>query len=279
MLKLDLLEINDVINNEKIQLFNRSIKAKISDYALLTGIDIPDMYSRTLDTRYLEGKYWIKTSICDKEGSVINNNGRISWDFNHKNNIGLRLKMSYQDAKDYIENEEVIDDRFSKVRLGKLPRRCLSFEEVYRLEKLLSSFNLQLTGNSYTVNDLPIIEKGFKERKQIEYTDTLKKYVKIEANTKNKGIILPNGLELIDGNYYWVEVEPITWIVDKEKDLMVTEEIILSGIPYDFEFSYSNSYKDTFINHFLNNILNKEIFRDISKKELNKPKVYIKTKN
>lgn len=279
MLKLDLLEINDVINNEKIQLFNRSTKAKISDYALLTGIDIPDMYSRTLDTRYLEGKYWIKTSICDKEGSVINNNGRISWDFNHKNNIGLRLKMSYQDAKDYIENEEVIDDRFSKVRLGKLPRRCLSFEEVYRLEKLLSSFNLQLTGNSYTVNDLPIIEKGFKERKQIEYTDTLKKYVKIEANTKNKGIILPNGLELIDGNYYWVEVEPITWIVDKEKDLMVTEEIILSGIPYDFEFSYSNSYKDTFINHFLNNILNKEIFRDIRKKELNKPKVYIKTKN
>lgn len=279
MLKLDLLEINDVINNEKIQLFNRSAKAKISDYALLTGIDIPDMYSRTLDTRYLEGKYWIKTSICDKEGSVINNNGRISWDFNHKNNIGLRLKMSYQDAKDYIENEEVIDDRFSKVRLGKLPRRCLSFEEVYRLEKLLSSFNLQLTGNSYTVNDLPIIEKGFKERKQIEYTDTLKKYVKIEANTKNKGIILPNGLELIDGNYYWVEVEPITWIVDKEKDLMVTEEIILSGIPYDFEFSYSNSYKDTFINNYLNNILNKEIFRDISKKELNKPKVYIKTKN
>lgn len=79
--------------------------------------------------------------------------------------------------------------------------------------------------------------------------------------------------ELYD--YVWVEVEPVKWLVDEKAKMLVTEKIILGGVPYKSGLKVDmtqEGYRNTIARRFINNFIEKELFscelEKINQKEL-----------
>ena len=87
-----------------------------------------------------------------------------------------------------------------------------------------------------------------------------KKYVRIEANFYHKeGTTLSNGKTYKNGDYVWVEVQPIRWLVSLKEDKAITRDIILAGIPYNKDNNYSGKLEDSTLYQYINNIFAREI--------------------
>ena len=61
-----------------------------------------------------------------------------------------------------------------------------------------------------------------------EYGSEGKKYVRVITNSDYEGgkFKLSTGCKCRDGDAVWVEVSPITWLVDEEEDIAVSEKIL-----------------------------------------------------
>jgi hypothetical protein len=68
---------------------------------------------------------------------------------------------------------------------------------------------------------------------------------------------MEDGLEFIPS--YWIEVEPITWLIDRDNDLAISEKILLSGIMFDNRNLELDQYKkypsilELYLNHYFKN--------------------------
>lgn len=146
---------------------------------------------------------------------------------------------------------------------GEYPQQAVSKQLQKELEKLYKRKKLNQTGRHFTTDSRKYNEydKGFEKLEHIEYEYKGKKYVRVKANTFYDGakVTLSNGEECQDGDYIWIEVQPIKWIIDEKKNIAFTKKLLFSGIQYDKKEDYKETFDDTNIDHFLNECFIKEI--------------------
>ena len=99
----------------------------------------------------------------------------------------------------------------------------------------------------------------FRTRSHAEYKWNGKKYIRIVPDFGNFNIALSDGRIAKTGQAYWVEVEPITWLVDEIKGIALAKKILFSGVPFDNTSNYTGDFENTLIYKFMNTHFSKDI--------------------
>ena len=122
------------------------------------------------------------------------------------------------------------------------------------------------TGRSYTFSSSPCddFDTLFKPITYDEYEYHGKKYIRVRAIAEYPDYesILSNGLACKDGDYFWVQVSPVKWLIDDKTGLLISKKGLVAGIgfgdvkyydgmSYDFDKSELKKYLDTHMMHDL----------------------------
>ncbi len=220
----------------KLEIFNKiTSKAAISDFAILLGANVSEAYHSYQGNNLYNrtGSYWLIGIEINKEVRVIHESGFSDLTSSENNKVGVRPIFKYNSkTKLAYSSDEVKEFNF-----GEYPQVIASDDVARQLEDIYKSKDLGKvsktlfkTGRSYTISDSERLE---------EYEYEGKHYVRVIS--KND-CLLSNGKKAMKGKAYWIEVKPISWIIDG--DLAICKNIIASGMNYHYA-------KDKFINKYL----------------------------
>ena len=137
-----------------------------------------------------------------------------------------------------------------------------------RMQSILESeYNrgMNKTGRSYTFDSVKYnyYDTGFKPVTYEEYEYQGKKYIRIRANSDFDGtpFELSNGVKYRDGDYVWVEVSPVKWLIDDRTGTLVSKMGLVSGIRF---LSERTNYKGDFSRTEMKEYLDKYMLHDLT---------------
>ena len=169
--------------------------------------------------------------------------------------IGTRPAINFSLIKAHATKTS--DCGVDRYQFGEYPQTVVDKKTQDKLEDLFVSNNLQKTDKYFTIS--PSLDDGKLSLYSLcEYELDGKKYVRVPYMERDKMRWMSH--EMI--KYlpsYWVEVEPITWLVDKELDIALSEKVLFSGIPFN-DIKVHESEYGTYITPVLEQYLNR-IFR------------------
>lgn len=89
--------------------------------------------------------------------------------------------------------------------------------------------------------------------------------MRVKANSSYDGseFTLSNGERYKDGDYVWVEVQPIKWLIDEENDIALSERILFAGVQFNHKRNYH--FGTTNIKEFMDRYFSKDIIPSFSK--------------
>ena len=241
-----------------------------TDFAVVTGLKTDEPSSWLSDSIY-DDKVWC---LLDKK-MVFEHIDKVDTNYIEKRlsnrYVGIRPVIKYSSVKDEVTDETYIDDEISAVNFGEYPRISLPKELEDKLENLYSNGELLKTEKTYTTDGEdynPRNLKKFVPTMSEEYVYEDEKYVRIKANSFKEKFSLSNGHEYKSGDYVWLKVAPVEWYVCKANDMMISKEMLLSGIYFSDKKEYNGIFRNTWLNKYLNTYFAKDIVP--SKKVLEK---------
>lgn len=256
-----------IFGTDKLNIFKKyGEQSTITDYAiLLGGYAISNDYindEKNLKSR--TGWWWTSTLIGTKLVCVVTGSGGSSWSDVTNFSVGARPAIPYSSISFFCSNVVRGVDGVEKVDFGEYPQTVLSedisklFEQAYVQKTLkqvdcVHSFNLACSEDSSI--DVPVICHDM-------YELNGKKAIRFVADWRNNGaeVKLSDGRRIIPGKEYWIAVEPITWLVDEEKDVALVEKLVFSGVPFHQVRNYKDDFEQTIIKRFMDQFFSKEIF-------------------
>ena len=152
-----------------------------------------------------------------------------------------------------------------EIEYGEYPQNAPSATMQKKLEKEYKK-GMNKTGRSYTFSSSPCddFHTLFKPITYDEYEYHGKKYIRVRAIAEYPDYesILSNGLACKDGDYFWVQVSPVKWLIDDKTGLLISKKGLVAGIgfgdvkyydgmSYDFDKSELKKYLDTHMMHDL----------------------------
>ena len=262
----------DEVCDIPLEIFKKyGTNAAVTDFTLLLGIEVSSDHtsdslyykdSKFTDTRAAD--YWTKTKEGDKIIAIS------SYSFGYYSSkkvnnlfLGIRPVLNYSDIKDNVTDTLISDKKVLEVEYGEYPQTVCEEKVNAELEKLFREGNLVKTGKRYTINSSNI-SNFFQTISEYSYKG--RKYIRFVADRNDIRTRLSNKKYIEYGKPYWIEVEPITWMIDE--DIAVSKRLLITGILFDI--NYSGVFEDTQMFDYLNNYFVKEIKAEKKKKERNR---------
>lgn len=236
-----------------------NIRTEITDLAVLTGgtnkIMLYDKENGNVKT--VDNNQNIKTTSVYDRSCVIC--PRLHWDI-------LYNKL--------INNSQIDKHGIRYVEYGEYPQTAASFELQKVLEESYEKGELTTTKDSYTFSSTKSNSKESNldliTYNAYQYQD--KKYVRVKANRFNeKKFKLSNGIEYSNGDYVWVEVQPVKWIMDDYSETMFPLKGLVSGVNCADVKEYYNTEVKYYMDHYMTKDLfqsNSLTFEDFSKDKI-----------
>jgi len=253
----------------------RGTIAPITDFSILLGGEVSDYYhysnSKSLEDRsghyWISGHYWTSSNDKDKDLNLV----PVAYDGNgyyinlDRRYGGARPALPYSSICNISSNGVRGRHGILEVEYGEYPQKIASKILQDELERAynwnLSS--IRKTGKTYAT-DL----RRYNEYNEIFIAQIIeeylfndgKKYVRVKANScyGRGGFTLSNGERYKNGDYVWVEVQPIKYLIDEENDIALAERILFVGVQFNFESNYKD-FKATDIKKFMDKYFSKEI--------------------
>ncbi len=287
---VDILTEDQIFGDDtnRLDIFKqRGARARITGFAILLG-GVASEIDHVNNSKALKdraGQYWTKKadgSICVK---VVNYSGYFNSTNINRRHIGCRPVLSYSAISSISSNQVIAHDNILEVEYGEYPQQPVDKNMQEVLEMELCKETLKKTGKTYTTDSRNYEEEGadFEPQSHIEYEYQGKKYVRVKANASydEKNFILSNGVRYQNGDYIWVEVEPIKWLVDSKNNIAIAENILFAGVQFNQEINYIGNFSQTNLYWFLNTYFIKDIQNENirtamlkQKEELNKKNLY-----
>lgn len=152
------------------------------------------------------------------------------------------------------------------VEYGEYPQTIADEEVTRELEEAFSKGQLQKTGKTYTFDaeELNADNKPFRAKKHIEYQHKGKRYISVVGRGYDEDSVLSNGVQVKVGEEYWVEVQPIEWLID-QSNVWVARQALVAGVQFDNKQGYDGNFANTAMNQYLKNHFAKEMMvgRDV----------------
>ena len=256
-------------------------QAAITDLCILTGCYLNTYrYKYIAEDTSLAGRtswFWTRTN-----DNIYNCNDvvMVSWQGNRHEDQGNERNNAIRPV--FCSSHEIFSQISSKrvkgyngteeVEYGEYPQNAADS----RMQNILESeYNrgMNKTGRSYTFDSVKYddYDTGFKPVTYEEYEYQGKKYIRIKANSDFDGrkLKLSNGVEYRDGDYVWVEVSPVKWLIDDKTKTLISKKGLVSGIRFLDRFldrvaPYKGDFNKTEMYMFLNKYMVKDLFQNSS---------------
>ena len=243
----------------------------ITDLVILTGGYCEDSCSYMApDDNSLKGRTgWVYTRSSDGNGDVcgVDSDGsRYShYRYGRKGAVRPALLSSFifsqispNRVRGYNGTEEV--------EYGEYPQYAPDSDVQRRLENEYKNGNLQQTGRNYTFDktEYDDYDQYFQPVTYEEYDYNGKRYIRIRANSDSghgSKFKLSNGEYYQDGDFVWIEVSPVKWLIDDKTQTLVSKRGLLSGIRFHTK---DRSYNGDFSTTDMKEYLDKHMLRDLT---------------
>ena len=248
-------------------------KVALTDLAVLLGGYVTDGDDRTFEND-LTGTSW---SASSDYTSVIfvNDFGDNDWDFPYNRGHSVRPAVSSSEASKVTPSgERVIESGIRVAEYGEYPQTVVDKKTSEKLEELLESNSLHPTGKNYTFDAVDIYDDdtAFKAASYPEYELDGKKYIRVPGRPDGDGRKLSTGERVEEEKNYWVEVQPIEWLMDKS-GWMVSKKCLFAGIQFGTKKKYNGNFSKTFMKKYLDTYFAKEMEPSELESEKNRKKV------
>lgn len=309
--KLSLLKLEQVDGNNKLKIFNNRVRAAaITDFAVIlgghisgeghahdSGIFAENVPCYTVDgsskLNKRTGMYWLEGNVEYKQNfssyiPYVSDNSKMSVigcnvDDRTK---GIRLSLENIKINELRNNTKGANENII-IEYGFYPRNIVSETIKNKLNHLYEHNHLKESGNIYTSDSINYnnTTTDFTPIEHKEYELEGKRYIRVKINVyfESNYFKLSDGKIYRNGDIVWLEVEPIKWLIDEENKVMITEEIIVSGLQFENTFKHIKEklinrdksdienikFEDTNIKKFIDKYLSKELFQ-IKEKNIEK---------
>ena len=262
------LEAYEIEGSNKLDIIRkRGTKAAVTDFSILLGAYVSDCY--TTDERVLKnrtGYYWTKTDDKDNDARAVWNDGIIDFNNVTDRDVGARPASRYSRISDISTNvvSSIAKDGILEIEYGYYPQDAVSERTEYILETNFLNGNLKKTGNTYATDSVPYddYDKKFEIQLLEEYEFDNKRYVRIKSNNCNSEFMLSNGKTYKNESYVWIEVKPVKWLVDQNKDIMLSDKIIFGGVQFNNKRNYKGDFDKTDIKQFMDTHFSADLLQE-----------------
>lgn len=241
--------------------------ADITDLCVLTGSYLRDSIYYDIDS-YKDSRFWTKSNYSRIDVCIVDFNGESLYTSRYNRNCSIRpvLRSSAIFSQVYVSRISKCNGT-EEVEYGEYPQKVadLKIEDV--LELKYGKNQLRKTGRSYTFDSIKS-NSYYNEFKPItceEYEYQGKKYIRMRANTDihTTRFVLSNNGMYKDGNYVWVEVLPVKWLIDDKTKTLISKKGLISGIRFlSSNIPYKGDFSKTEMYMFLNKYMKKDLFQN-----------------
>lgn len=248
-------------------------RSAITDLVILTGGYCENSCSYMApDDNSLKGRTgWVYTRSSAEDGYVrgIYKDGSRSYTYGYDRRGAVRpallssfifSQISLNRVRGYNGTEEV--------EYGEYPQYVPDSYVQRRLEAGYKNGNLRQTGRNYTFDKTKYddFDQYFQPVTYEEYDYNGKKYIRVKANSDygSYSFKLSNGESYRNGDYVWVEVSPVKWLIDDKTQTLVSKRGLLAGIRFQGKYgSYNGDFSTTDMKEYLD----KHMLRDLTQTE------------
>ena len=245
------------------------IKSAITDLCVLTGSHLCEDTDQNIDEdKSLTGRtswFWTRSDDNDNDVRAVNKHGDRDDLFRYLRYGAVRPALQSSVIFSQIFPNRVMGyNGIEEVEYGEYPQNAADS----RMQNILESeYNrgMNKTGRSYTFDSVKYddYDTGFNPVTYEEYEYQGKKYIRIRANSDFDGnkFKLSNGVEYRDGDYVWVEVSPVKWLIDDRTGILVSKIGLVSGIRF---LDRNHNYKGDFSRTEMKEYLDRYMIRDLT---------------
>ncbi len=244
-------------------------KAAITDLCVLTGSYLCEDTDYNIDEdSSLTGRtswFWTRSDDGNNGVRAVRKNGIESYIYGYGRCGAVRPVLQSSVILSQASLNRVSGyNGIEEVEYGEYPQNAADS----RMQNILESkYNkgLNKTGRSYTFDSIKhdYHDTRFKPVTYEEYEYQGKKYIRIKANSDFDGnkFKLSNGVEYRDGDYVWVEVSPVKWLIDDKTGILVSKKGLVSGIRFiDKRTNYNGDFDRTEMKEYFDRYM----FRDLT---------------
>ena len=262
-----LLSKDEILGENHLDIVDiAGVRSKLTDYAIFLG-------AHPTPTDY--GNYWTKT---------VDRGTTFAFMIDYEERVKMLSKYWRINSARVVYNvpkniEEQLIKKFKfdsktifKVKYGYYPQKAVFSEFKEILDKAYEDGLMVKTGNYYTADSVSSdnVENKFLPRTNEEYIFENGRYVRTLTNacfdnqTKEHWL---HGKKYSNGEYMWVRVQPISWFLDINKHIMLSERLLFSGVQF-FDVANCNVFKDARLYKYLNTCFARELTQGLSEELL-----------
>ena len=248
-------------------------KAAITDLCVLTGSYLYENPDYNIDEdRSLTGRtswFWTRSDDGDNEVCTVNEDGNRNHRYRYERFGAVRPALQFSVIFSQISPNRVGGyNGTEEVEYGEYPQNAADS----RMQNILESeYNrgMNKTGRSYTFDSVRYgdHDTGFKPVTYEEYEYQGKGYIRIKANYAFSGnkFKLSNGVEYRDGDYVWVEVSPVKWLIDDRTGILISKKGLVSGIRFlDKRTNYKGDFDRTEMKEYLDRYMLRDLTQTVT---------------
>lgn len=218
-------------------------------------------YVSHLHDGYLSCAFWTTSSDGFRSVNTVDTSGELSWCTVRDRVVSARPALAPSEAsKISLQN---IHEGVKGVQIGEYgeyPQTVADERTSEKLERLLESRSLRPTGKNYTFDSVGLRDyrTPFKATSYQEYEMDGKRYIRLHGRPADKNSTLSTGEQVWRSDAYWIEVQPIEWLMDRS-GWMVAKKCLFAGIQFDTKEKYDGDFSKTSMKHYLDTYFAKEI--------------------
>ena len=248
-------------------------KAAITDLCVLTGSYLCEDTDYNIDEdKSLTGRtsrFWTRSDDGVYHVCGVNLTGNRSNKHRYQRNGVVRPALQSSVIFSQISPNRVRGyNGTEEVEYGEYPQNAADS----RMQNILESeYNrgMNKTGRSYTFDSVKYddYDTGFKPVTYEEYEYQGKEYIRIKANSHfgGKKFKLSNGVEYRDGDYVWVEVSPVKWLIDDRTGILISKKGLVSGIRFlDKRTNYKGDFDRTEMKEYLDRYMLRDLTQTVT---------------
>ena len=248
-------------------------KAAVTDLCVLTGSFLCKDTDYNIDEdRSLTGRtswFWTRSDDGDNDVRAVDSYGDGTRKFRYEGFGTVRPVLQSSEIFSQITINRVKGyNGTEEVEYGEYPQYVPDFKTQTILESEYKR-GMNKTGGSYTFNSIKVGNKNtkFKPVTYEEYEYQEKKYIRVKANSDFGGnkFKLSNGVEYWHGDYVWVEVSPVKWLIDDRTGILISKKGLVSGIRFlDRRTNYKGDFDRTEMKEYLDRYMLRDLTQTIT---------------
>ena len=245
-------------------------KAIITDLCILTGSYIwKETIVEDLSSTVRTSWFWTRSDDGSRDVVVVFRRGYRSFCSRYARYGAVRPALQSSVIFSQIFPNRVRGyNGTEEVEYGEYPQNAADS----RMQNILESeYNrgMNKTGRSYTFDSVKYDDynTGFKPVTYEEYEYQGKKYIRIKANSDFGGdrFMLSNGVKYRDGDYVWVEVSPVKWLIDDRTGILISKKGLVSGIRFlDKGTNYEGDFDRTEMKEYLDRYMLRDLTQSVT---------------